>query len=925
MLDDEVLPWVQYGELLDHLTTALVVLDNNVVVYANAAAARITGRKSASDLVGLELSAVLAPDVYVPIQKACETLCQRNLPAVHLTGVAGSDGQKRRFLDIHVARLQVGARCTIVLLLYDQTPLTCALYRSREAEKRLADLIGTLPGVVWEYDRRRRAFTFISDYARVLTGCQTELFLKDSSVFFQQVHPDDLERFQEIWQQFKQTQQPSSWRFRLRVGEPSGEWRWLEAKIVPVFDDDGNLVAARGVSYDIHREVETQHLLEQRTQQLEALIQFSSRFVEVQTEEEVILALCDLLNCTLDFEYVAIYLRRQNGLVEKAIVRHRAVGWEELEINLEEGDSRLRDVLAGRIPYFLSQDALRDVSEREREAWTRILGDDLRAFSNAVVPIRGRTQVLGALAVDRRDTGEPITESELSMLLTIGRYVGLALDNVRLMHERQVAEERLRHLVQNLPVTVWELNLATRQLDFVSEYVERWLGYTPEEWQANPAMYRCVVHPEDIETFERVINPDVSSPPQPVELRLRDKQGRWHWCRILWSLEHEDGRDPLVRGVTTDITEQKQAEQQQLHLMRLRSLGEIASGVAHNFNNLLMGISGNAELLQASLQHDPELQRRAEVIAQLAHDASAIVKRMQGFYKLQPPTRRERVRLRALLEDVIESTRPVWHDLAARRGANIAVRLIAEGDPVVKANRSELHEVFTNMVINACDAMPAGGAITLRLGEREGKAVVEVADTGIGMSPEVREHCFDAFFTTKGEHGSGLGLSVSYQIITRHSGQITVESEVGKGTVFTVYLPIAAESETMVGDPHQTVSSSNLRILTVDDDEAVRTAIMHLLQADGHHVTAVSDAASALAQFEPGLYDVVILELGMPHLDGLSLARQLKEISPSVPIILLTGWGDQLREDKPPEVDMVLAKPVRRATLRAALLQLAKR
>ncbi|GIV19779.1 MAG: hypothetical protein KatS3mg023_1530 [Armatimonadota bacterium] len=794
MFSRDVAPWEQYSDLLDNLTTALLVLDNGVVVYANPAAARWTGRGAGEELRGLPLSSLLPPECYTLIYEACERLCSQNLPAIHLTGLVCTEEKRRRFLDAHVARLRLGERCHTVLLLYDQTRLTCAL-----------------------------------------------------------------------------------------------------------------------------------HLLEQRTQQLEALIQFSSRFVEVQTEEEVIVTLCDLLNCTLDFKYLSVYLRRHNGRIEKAIVQHGQVGWEEVEISLEEDDSRLSHVLSGKIPHFLSQDALREVSQRELQAWKQILDDDSRVFSNAVVPIRGRTQVLGALAVDRRDTSEPITESELSMLLTIGRYAGLALDNVRLMHQRQVAEERLRHLVQNLPVTVWELNLATRRLEFVSEYVEQWLGYTPEEWQANPGMYRSVVHPEDMETFERVIRPDVSSPPQPVEVRLRAKQGRWHWCRILWSLEQEDGRDPLVRGVSTDITEQKQAELQQLHLMRLRSLGEIASGVAHNFNNLLMGILGNAELLQTALQHDPELQRRAEMIAQLAHDASAIVKRMQGFYKLQPPTHRERVRLRALLEDVIESTRPVWHDLAGRRGAKIQVYLVAEGDPVVKANRSELHEVFTNLIINACDAMPAGGTITLRVGQQDGRAVVEVADTGVGMSPEVRERCFDAFFTTKGEYGSGLGLSVSYQIIARHSGQITVWSEVGKGTVFSVYLPIATESERVTGDPPQPVSSPHLRILTVDDDEAVSTAIKHLLEADGHRVTAVLDAESALAHFQPGRYDLVILDLGMPHLDGLSLARLLKEISPSIPIILLTGWGDQLREDKPPEVDLVLAKPVRRATLRAALLKLVRR
>lgn len=795
----------------------------------------------------------------------------------------------------------------------------------QDAEKRLADLISTLPGVVWEYSRPLRRFTLISDYARVLTGCQTERFLQDSQTFFQQIHPEDLEQFVPLWEQLKQKCGPCTWRFRLQSENYPDGWRWLQTVIVPVFDETGELVAVRGVCYDIHREVETQRLLERRTQQLEALIHFSSRFVEVQTEEEVVVALCELMNCTLDFKYVGIYLRRRNGIIEKALFIGDAVQWEALDVPLDGVRTRLHDVLQGRLPYFLSQDALRDVSEREREAWHRLLGEEARVFSNAVVPIQGRTQVLGALVVDRRDTGEPITENELSMLLTIGRYAGLALDNVRLLHERQVAEERLRHLVQNLPVTVWELNTETRQLEFVSEYVERWLGYTPEEWQANPSLYRSVVHPEDIETFHQVISPDNPATPQPVEVRLRDKQGRWHWCRILWTHTREEGRAPLVRGVTTDITVQKMAEQQQLHLMRLRSLGEIASGVAHNFNNILMGILGNAELLQSSLQHDPELRRRAEIVAQLAHDASAIVQRMQGFYKLQPPVRREKVRLRTLLEDVIESTRPVWHDLATRRGAKIEVTLLTEADPVVNANRSELHEVFTNLVINACDAMPSGGDITLRLREQAGRAIVEVADTGIGMTPEVREHCFDAFFTTKGENGSGLGLSVSYQIIARHSGQIGVWSEPGKGAVFTVQLPIATEGAMAKHETPQSVSPANLRILTVDDDEAVRVAIKHLLEADGHQVTAVPDADSALAQFQPGQYDLVILDLGMPQVDGLSLACKLKEMSPTIPIILLTGWGDHLRGDEPRGVDLVLAKPVRRATLRTALLQLTRR
>lgn len=559
-----------------------------------------------------------------------------------------------------------------------------------DAKKRLADLISTLPGVVWEYSRQERRFTLISDYARVLTGYQKEQFLGDVQLFFQQIHPDDVEQLQPLWQELQQSQEPCTWRFRLRSeGYPDG-LRWLQTVIVPIHDEAGSLITARGVCYDIHREVEIQRLLERRTQQLEALIHFSSRFVEARTEEKVIVALCELMNYTLEFTHVAIFLRRRYGVIEKARVVNGLVSWQKLEVSLEGESTRLRDVLDGRTPYFISQDALRDVSERERQAWKQILGEESRVFSNAVVPIRGRTQVLGALAVDRRDAGKPITENELSMLLTIGRYAGLALDNVRLLHDRQVAEERLRHLVQNLPATVWELNLATRQLEFVNEYVEEWLGYTPEEWMSNPALYRSVIHPEDMETFRQIINPATSTTLQPTEIRLRDKQGRRHWCRTLWTLTDEDGRAPLVRGVTTDITAWKIAEQQQLHLMRLRSLGEIASRVAHNFN-ILMGILGNVDLLQASLQSNPELCRRVEVIAQLAHNAAAIVQRMQGFYKLQPPARREKVQLRALSEDVFESTRLVWYDLAARRGVKIDVDNIANADPVVDANLSELH------------------------------------------------------------------------------------------------------------------------------------------------------------------------------------------------------------------------------------------
>lgn len=916
--------WEENPQLLEHLRTGLLFLRDGSVLYANPAAHRMLGYELGS-LVGKTLTELFPEEIHPQVHEAVDAIChQKKTPAVHLSEITYQP--TRMHLNIHLTLVRSRQGCMLMVLLYDLTSLINALKRSQEAEQRIHDLLATLPGAVWEFDLHARRFTFLSDYANsILQKEQLERLTRDVEYLFTQLHPDDNEKLLEMLQSDWQLPQPIAWRFRLRDERVRGGWRWLEHHFVVVRDEEDKPVALRGVTLDVHEQVEVQENLRVYAKQLEALVEFSSRFVSAETEDDVVYTLAHLFLESRTFEHLTVFILRSDDSVEKASLVGNTVHWEKLP-PLNGRSTRLREVLRGDIPYFVSQDALRDVSDIEREVWMHILGGVDKVFSNALVPIRGRKQILGALAVDRRESGKPITETEVSMLLTIGSYAGLALENVRLVNDLRIAEERWRHMVQNLPVVIWELDIKGDRLVFVSEYIERWLGTPTEQWLNTRRMYRQIVHPDDLPQFERLLEAPYQYERQPIDLRLRDQSGKWHWSRTLWAVTNGLRDRPLLRGVTMDITAQKQAEQEALRLQRLRSLGELASGVAHDFNNLLTGIMANAEtLLQLLPRQDVELRKRVQAIIDLAQNAAGIVVRMQNAYNPHLSTQRQRISLVELISEVVEATRPLWQDIPQRQGMLISIEMVVQASPIVEVRVSELHEVFTNLILNARDAMPQGGKITITVSEQDGHAVIEFADTGVGMSPEVLERCFEPFFTTKGEQGSGLGLSVCYQIVTRHAGQIKIRSEEGKGTVVTVTLPLVGQGEFVPSQPETVHPSTTLRLMLVEDEDIVRTALQQLLQADGHQVVVFANGEDALAHFTKEMADVAILDLGMPGMDGLSLARQLKKRAPELPIILLTGWGEQVRADNPPEVDLVLSKPVRRAELRSAIEQVVER
>ncbi len=373
----------------------------------------------------------------------------------------------------------------------------------------------------------------------------------------------------------------------------------------------------------------------------------------------------------------------------------------------------------------------------------------------------------------------------------------------------------------------------------------------------------------------------------------------------------------------TALTELKAAQQHVIQQERLRALGEMASGIAHDFNNALVPILGFCELLLLSpkvLADKEKAARYLETIQTAAKDAASVVARLREFYR---PDKSDRdfapVHLKRLAEQAITLTKPRWKDQAQAAGATIQVALELESVPAVSGEESALREVLTNLIFNAVDAMPKGGTITLRTRCTGDCAVLEVSDTGSGMTEDVRRRCLEPFFSTKGERGTGLGLSMVFGIVQRHSGSLDLRSELGKGTTFSITLPLqeAANATTATASSHAPIRP--LRMLVVEDEAPVRDTLSAILTADGHEVTLANDGLAGLQQFNDGTFDLVLSDKAMPGMSGDQMATAIKRVSPGTPIILLTGFGLFHDKSEFPSVDVLASKPVRIPMLRDAI------
>lgn len=387
----------------------------------------------------------------------------------------------------------------------------------------------------------------------------------------------------------------------------------------------------------------------------------------------------------------------------------------------------------------------------------------------------------------------------------------------------------------------------------------------------------------------------------------------------------------------------RQTQKTILQQERLRALGQMASGIAHDINNAL---SPAALYAQSLLERDQTLSTQVRdylvIIQRAIEDVANTVSRMREFYRLREPQMTlAPVDINHTLRQVHDLTRARWRDMPQERGIVIEMQTQFDASlPAIMGAEHEIRDALTNLILNAIDAMPDGGTLTLRsraharpgaecgAGDSATHVSVEVCDTGVGMTADVRSRCLEPFFTTKDERGTGLGLAMVFGMAQRHSGEVEIDSELGIGTTVRLVFPV--ETTIMVEQQAAEVRSlPRLRILLVDDDPLLLESLRTTLMQEGHTIVAAEGGQAGIDAFvaaeqtsEP--FSVVITDLGMPNVDGRTVAAAVKSVAPTAPIVLLTGWGHRFREndDVPEHVDRVLPKPPKLAELRATLAEL---
>ncbi|MBT3271049.1 GAF domain-containing protein [Candidatus Poribacteria bacterium] len=581
------------------------------------------------------------------------------------------------------------------------------------------------------------------------------------------------------------------------------------------------------------------------------------------------------------------------------------------------------------------------------------------------IPVKRRDRVLAVLATasDERDKQSVLHRIEaMSPLLA---QTAVALDHARLFHRTRTAREELHAVVSCARCLLWHATVERREPDFPAGRYLHWDLQSFNEDAAQQflpldvapgssylqAWYEAKLPEDDGPMYETAKNALMGGESRyRQEFRCRDRHGALRWLEEDVFVEKlEPDRWRLV-GVCTDITDRK-ASEQELHAAnerlgeavdklrqtqeqallneRLRALGHMASGIAHDFNNALTPILGFSELL---LTQPDELEDTAvareylDMIHTTAEDARHIVRRLRDFYRARGDDEaHSHLDLRQIIAEAISLTQPKWKDEAQALGASVRVHTDLADTPHVLGEASELREMLTNLILNACDAMPTGGSITIRTyvetGAESTPAIcLSIRDTGIGMSEEVRRRCLEPFFTTKSAHGTGLGLAMVYGILRRHDATVDIESAEGVGTTITLSFPTAYDELPREDEPTPAQPAAPLRVLVVDDEPVVRKLIGAYLVSDGHGVVSVSSGEDAITECERQMVDLVVTDRAMPEMSGDRLADIIKERFPGTPVVMVTGFGP-LMHHRPESVDAILAKPVTRGELQGAIAE----
>jgi len=741
-----------------------------------------------------------------------------------------------------------------------------AQQQRERAQRRSAELVASVDGIVWEADARTFEFTFVSEQAERMLGYPVASWFDEPRFWVDHIHPDD--RKFALGYCEACTREKRDHRFDYRFRAADGRYIWMQ-DVVTVVVEDGQPKQLRGIMMDISARKSAEDALRSSEAFLASIFNNSSVGIFVVDVEE-----------TGGFRYSALNRTHERLLGVK------------------------NDDVLGRSPSDLA----------------RLLGPQTAEYAEAlyVQCVRERAPIESEFYVPQ-GPAEGWWFTRLTPMFDTdgGRVVRLIGNGMPITSRKRAeealraSEERLRLAVRASSVGLWDWELGSDRVRYSREwkaqlgYEEHEIGDSFDEWQSR-------VHPDDLGAAQAKVQRYLQNPVggHELELRMRHKDGSWRWIYTRAEVLHDAAGRPLrFLGCHLDVTERRLLEEQLRHSQRMDAIGQLAGGVAHDFNNLLTVIQGNASLLQddAAALSDQQSEGLDELIR--AADRAAVLTR-----QLLTFSRRQRIETRTL--DLNGVVRDLFSMLQRLLGEDVRLRLeLAPLALAVVADPSMLEQVLVNLAVNARDAMPDGGLLLVETrrvqiaaddpsagsGARPGPhAQLRVTDSGTGIAPEHLAHIFEPFFTTKEVgKGTGLGLATVFGIVQEHGGWVRVESELGRGTRFDVFLPLLARASA-AGEPERRVDGAGVpaasgteAILVVEDEASVRRLVQRVLVAAGYQVFTAASGADALVLLEQGglQVDLVLTDLIMPGgVSGQELGRRVREGRPEQRVLYMSGY-----------------------------------
>ncbi len=607
-----------------------------------------------------------------------------------------------------------------------------------------------------------------------------------------------------------------------------------------------------------------------------------------QMLEEMVQALRDFFN----FETLSILLMDET--TGRFTLHPSSIGWSQ-----DEFERHHLKVGKGITEWVMEQGSSLRIDDVQNDL--RFIGNPGVIHSEMCVPLIVEGRTIGVIDTQSKKKGA-FSEENLRLFEMAGHHLAQIIENVR-------SEERYRTVVESALDGVLVMGEDYR-LIYVNERLSTLLGYEREFLiGADFLNFLDGKGQEELKKRSLFHQQGMAVPPH-FEVSILRSDGESRIVEISSTLIRDSHGNSNHIAFLKDITEKRKMEEQLLQAEKLRAVGEMASGVAHDFNNALAIILGNTQLLLIGAK-DQEQINALKIIEKVTKDSAHTVRRLQEFTRSKVRQDLCKMNVNAIVQDAIEITRPKWKDSAQERGVSIEVVTRFGDIPQAAGNVSELREVIVNMIFNAVEAMPQGGRIEIRTFQDPGHVCIQVSDTGIGMTEEVRKKVFEPFFTTKPFTNTGLGLSMAYGIIRRFGGNMEVESEPGRGTTFTISLHTEAEESSSEEPLLKNPSMQRARVLVIDDEEHVRAVLARGLSTFKHQVIEAPSGEQGLELFQKEKVDLVLTDLGMPHLSGWEVCKAIKKISPKTPVGMITGWEIDLDEAKKREsgVDFIISKP----------------